>query len=172
MVQQSSNTFRIEVDGKPLGDDLMQSMVSAFVDDSLNLPDMFVLAFRDPGRDVLERAGIEIGKKITISVVSDASPGGETLISKAEVTALEAEFEPAGTLSVVRGLDQSHRLFRGRRTESYQNATYADIAKKVAQRAGIALGTIDPTTEVRADVSQGNVSDWDFLRALAAKVGY
>jgi phage protein D len=172
MAQQSSNTFRIEVDDKPLADDLVQLIVSAFVDDSLHLPDMFVLAFRDPGRDVLERARIEIGRKITISVVSDAAPGGDKLISNAEVTALEAEFEPTGTLTVVRGLDQSHRLFRGRRTESYQNATYADIAKKVAQRAGLAVGRVDATTEVRTHVSQGNMSDWDFLKDLAAKVGY
>src|SRR5207249_1275242 len=74
--------------------------------------------------------------------------------------------------SVVRGLDQSHRLFRGRRTESYLNATYSDIAKKVAQRAGIAVGTVDATTEVRDHVSQGNVSDWDFLADLASRIGY
>ncbi|MGH2733825.1 MAG: VgrG-related protein [Actinomycetota bacterium] len=170
--QQPSNNFRIEIDNVPLPAELMPLLVSVFVDDSLNLPDMFLLAFRDPDRSVLERAKIEIGKTITISVISDAQPGGEKLISKAEVTALEAEFEPAGTLSIIRGLDQSHRLFRGRRTESYQNTTYSDIAKKVARRANIAPGTIDPTTQVFAHVSQGNVSDWEFLKDLARKVGY
>jgi phage protein D len=172
MAQQPSNTFRIKVDDQPLPDELVELLVSAFVDDSLNLPDMFVLAFRDPDHNVLQRAHIEIGKKITISVVSEAAPTGENLISNAEVTALEAEFEPGGTVSVVRGLDQSHRLFRGRRTESYQNVTYSDIAKKVAQRASISVGKVDPTTEVRAHVSQGNVTDWDFLKDLATKVGY
>lgn len=175
MPQQPSNVFRIEVGDRALPDDVAELIVSAYVDDSLNLPDMFLLAFRDPGRDVLQtlqRAGLEIGKKITISVVSDASPSGQKLISSAEVTALEAELEPDGTLAVVRGLDQSNRFFRGRRTESYQNATYSDIVKKVAQRAGIAVGAVDATTEVRAHVSQGNVSDWAFLKDLAAKVGY
>src|SRR5919198_3698058 len=142
MAQQPSNTFRIEVDGTALADDLAELIASAYVDDSLSLPDMFLLAFRDPGRDILQRTGIEIGKKITISVISDAAPGGDKLISNAEVTALEVEFEPAGTLAVVRGLDQAHRLFRGRRTESYLNATYSDIAKKVAQRAGLAVGKV------------------------------
>ncbi len=170
--QQPSNNFRIEVDGAPLPAELMPLLVSVFVDDSLNLPDMFLLAFRDPDRSVLEKAKVEIGKKITISVISDAEPGGEKLIAGAEVTALEAEFEPTGTLSVIRGLDQSHRLFRGRRTESYQNATYSDIAKKVAQRAGLAAGKIDSTTQVFPHVSQGNVSDWEFLKDLAGKIGY
>jgi len=170
--QQPSNTFHIEVDDKALADDIVALLVAAFVDDSLNLPDMFVLTFRDPDRSVLERAKIEIGKRITISVISDASVGGDKLISKAEVTALEAEFEPAGTLTTVRGFDQSHRLFRGRTTESYKNVTYSDIAKKVAQRAGLAAGSIDATTQVFPHVSQGNVSDWDFLKGLADKIGY
>jgi phage protein D/phage baseplate assembly protein gpV len=170
--QQPSNTFHIEIDGKALADDLVALLVSAFVDDSLTLPDMFVLTFRDPDRSVLERAGIEIGKRITISVISDASVGGEKLISKAEVTALEAEFEPAGTLTTIRGFDQSHRLFRGRRTESYKNVTYSDIAKQVAQRASLATGSIDTTTQVFPHISQANVSDWDFLKGLADKIGY
>jgi phage protein D/phage baseplate assembly protein gpV len=170
--QQPSNTFRIEVDGTILDEAIEALLVSAFVDGSLNLPDMFVLTFRDPDRTVLERANIEIGKKVTISVVSDADPGGAKLISNAEVTAVEAEFDPAGTLTTVRGLDQSHRLFRGRTTESYKNVTYSDIARKVAQRAGLATGTIDDTTEVFPHVSQGNVSDWDFLKDLADSIGY
>ena len=35
-----------------------------------------------------------------------------------EITALEAEFDAAGTFTVIRGYDQAHRLFRGRRTAS------------------------------------------------------
>jgi phage protein D/phage baseplate assembly protein gpV len=170
--QQPSNTFRIDVEGTTLDKAIEALLVSAFVDDSLNLPDMFVLTFRDPDRTVLEQAKIEIGKKVSISVVSDADPGGAKLISNAEVTALEAEFDPAGTLTTVRGLDQAHRLFRGRTTESYKNVTYSDIAKKVAERAGLTVGTIDDTTEVFPHVSQGNVSDWDFLKGLADSIGY
>jgi phage protein D/phage baseplate assembly protein gpV len=170
--QEPSNTFHIQIDGSPLDEALAALLVSAFVDDSRNLPDLFVLTFRDPDRSVLRRGGIEIGKKVTISVISDAAPGGQKLISNAEVTAVEAEFDPAGTLTTVRGLDQSHRLFRGSRTESYKNATYSDVAKKVAQRAGLAPGKIDATTEVFPHISQGNVSDWDFLKGLADSIGY
>ena len=96
-----SNKDVIEVEGTVLDEAIEALLVSAFVDGSLNLPDMFVLTFRDPDRTVLERANIEIGKKVTISVVSDADPGGAKLISNAEVTALEAEFDPAGTLTTV-----------------------------------------------------------------------
>jgi phage protein D len=172
VTQQPSNTFRIEVGGTPLPTEILPQLVSAFVDDSLNLPDVFLLTFRDPDRVVLKKSGMDIGKKVTISVISDAAPGSEKLISEAEITALEAEFDPAGTLTVVRGFDQSHRLFRGRRTETYKNATYSDIAKKVAERAGLQVGKIDSTSQVFKHVSQGNVSDWDFLKEIADKIAY
>ena len=168
-----SHSFVVLLNGSPLPHDLEGLLVSAYVDDSLNVPDLFVLSFRDPERIVFKPAyGIEIGAKVTVKVVSDAAPSGEPLIADAEVTALEAEHDPLGTLSVVRGLDQSHRLCRGRRTAAYKNMTYADVARKVAQRNGLAPGTIEATSVVHDLVSQFNVSDWSFLWSLASEVGF
>ncbi|MDQ1501299.1 MAG: hypothetical protein QOI86_4639, partial [Actinomycetota bacterium] len=159
--EQHTNKFRIEVDGAPLADAVDSTLVSAFVDDSLNLPDMFQLAFRDPTRTALEQGRFRIGSEVTVSVVSEATPGGEKLV-RGEVTALEAEFDSGGTMTVVRGYDPSHRLFRGRTTETYTNVTYADIARTVAGRAGLDIGRIDPASTVHAHVAQGNVDDWTF----------
>jgi len=168
-----TNTFTVTVNGSPLPRDLEGLVVSVYVDDSLNLPDMFAVTFRDPNRIVFDpRYGIEVGAKVTISVVSDAAPGGQKLISDAEITAMEAEHDPLGTLSVIRGLDQSHRLFRGNATEAYHNMSYSDVAGKVAQRNGLSPGQIDPTTAIHDLVSQVNVSDWQFLSGLAREVGY
>ena len=47
---QVSNAFTVTVDGKPMPADLVPLMVSAVVDDSLNLPDLVILRFRDPDR--------------------------------------------------------------------------------------------------------------------------
>jgi phage protein D len=170
-IQQANNKFRIEVDDLPLAGTVDQTLVSCFVDDNLNLPDMFRLVFRDPGRTALEQGRFKMGSKVTISVVSDATPGGEKLVT-GEVTALEAEFDPGGTMTIVRGFDPSHRLFRGRITETYTNVTYADVARTVAQRAGLTIGKIDPASTVHPHVSQGNVNDWEFLKALAGQIGY
>jgi phage protein D/phage baseplate assembly protein gpV len=168
----TANSFKIEVGGAPLSEDLASLLVSAYVDDSLNVPDMFVLTFRDPQKVLFQQGTLDIGKKVTISLVSDAANAGEKLISEAEVTALEVEFDPSGTRSVVRGFDQTHRLFRGRHTEGYKNMSYSDVAKKVAQRNGLATGTIDSTGVVHELVSQVNMSDWQFLNGLAREVGY
>jgi hypothetical protein len=51
--QQISNGFAVTIDGSPLPDDVEQLLVEAYMDDSRNLPDMFVLRFRDANRLVL-----------------------------------------------------------------------------------------------------------------------
>jgi phage protein D len=75
-------------------------------------------------------------------------------------------------MTVARGFDHSHRLFRGRITETYANVTYSDVATRVARRAGLEVGRIDADRTVHDHVSQPNVNDWHFLKALAAEIGY
>jgi phage protein D len=168
---QISNAFSVTVDGTPLPDDLEHLLVAATVDDSLNLPDLVILRFRDPDRMVLTKTGVKIGSKLVVSASSSGSSSPVPLIT-AEVTALEAEFDATGTFTVIRGFDPAHRLFRGRRTETYTQVTASDVAKKVAQRAGLTLGTIDSTSTVFDHVSQGGISDWDFLAGLAREIGH
>ena len=68
-----TSTCLAEIDGKPLPDDIAPLLVSAYVDDSQQLPDTFVLRFRDPHRLVVTKAGAKIGSAIKISVqVADA----------------------------------------------------------------------------------------------------
>ena len=165
-------TFQIKVGGAPLADGLAGQLAEAYVDDSLTLPDLFVLTFLDPDRTVIRDGGFEIGKKVSISVISEENPAGQALISEAEITALEAEFDAVGTYTVVRGFDQSHRLVGGRRTEAYKNMSYSDIARQVAGRAGLGTGTIKDTRPIFEHVAQGNTSDWHFLWGMAREVGY
>jgi phage protein D len=171
MVQPHTNTLGIEVAGSPLPADMAGLLVSAYVDDNLNLPDLFVLSFRDPDRLVLKKAAIEIGAPIVLSVTSGARTAPEKLLA-GEVTAIEAEFSPAGSFTVVRGFDHAHRLFRGRVSESYRNVTYSDAAKLVTRRAGLQPGRIDDSRTVHPHVAQGNESDWQFLARLAAEIGF
>ena len=55
----TSSGFVIEIDGSPLPADAKALLIAAYVDDSLRLPDTFVLRFRDPGRIVISQVGGE-----------------------------------------------------------------------------------------------------------------
>src|SRR5215208_65893 len=110
--QRSSSTFEIKVDGTVLAPEVATGLIEALVEDEVNLPDAFELVFRDPLRTVLAAGKFEIAKRLSISVVSEATPAG-TPIFDGEITAIEAEIERDRTLAIVRGFDHAHRLQRG-----------------------------------------------------------
>ncbi len=161
-----TSTCLVEFDGTPLPADIVPLLVSAYVDDSQQLPDTFALRFRDPNRLVLSKASIKIGSlaRISVQVATGAQP---QMLINGEVTALEAEYDQSGTFTVVRGYDQTHRFFRGRTTASYQQMTASDIATKIAQRAGLKIGEVTATKTVYDHFSQAAQTDWEVLTVLA-----
>ncbi|MFI5706791.1 VgrG-related protein [Kribbella sp. NPDC051620] len=166
-----SSTLSVSVDGRALPDDLIALLAGAWVDDNLHLPDLFSLRFRDPDRLVLAKSGITIGSKLKLSVHAAQESAPQDLMT-GEVTALEVEVEGTGTFTIVRGYDAAHRLLRGTRSETYQQVTFDDVVKKVAQRNGLPIGQVDSTNTVHEFLCQANQTDWDFLRTLADAVGY
>lgn len=171
----TTSGFTVTVDGSPLPDDAQRLLIAAAVDDSLRLPDAFTLRFRDSERLVIAKSGVKIGSAVVISVAVDdraRSGGGPQTLIEGEVTALEAESDPTGTFTVVRGYDPSHRLFRGRQTHSYTQVTASDVVTRVARRAGLAVGTVQATSTVYDHLSQGGVTDWEFLSGLAREIGW
>jgi uncharacterized protein involved in type VI secretion and phage assembly len=160
----------IQLNGSALSDEMEALLEQVVVDHHQHLPDMFAITFHDPDRDVLGKLNATIGDAVTIKVTP---PGGspETLI-KGEVTGFEAEYGATRLRTVLRGYDMSHRLHRGRRTETYKNVTDSDIARTVASRASLTVGKIDSTSGTHDHVSQANQSDWDFLKSRAREIGY
>ena len=169
-----SSSLLVEVGGQPLPADLEVLLTYAAVDDSRQLPDRFVLRFRDPGRVVLAKGGFRIGAPVRLRVRTSDSSTPTPLIS-GEVTAVEMELDRSGTITEVRGLDLSHRLYHGRRVAAYPNMTVVDIVRAVAQRANLTTGTIESPAGLgsgqHAQISQDNINDWDFLVRLANLCG-
>lgn len=161
----------LTIDGAPLSPELEPLLESVLVDDHLHLPDMFLVTFRDIDRTVLADAGIRIGSKVVISGSALGEQAPKPLIT-GEVTAIEAEYDALGGRAIVRGYDPSHRFHRGRHTETWRNVTDSDIARAVARRAGVEIGTIEESPTTHDHVSQANVSDWEFLQARAREIGY
>ena len=166
------SVFVVTIDGSRLPADVESLLVSAYVDDRLHRPDLFVLRFRDPERIVLAKIGVQMGAVVTLSAIGPDGAAPPQSLMTGEVTALEVEFDAGGTFTVIRGYDAIHRLHRGRRTAAYTQSTAADVARKVAGRAGLAVGTIEATSTVFDHLSQGGQTDLEFLAGLAREIGY
>jgi uncharacterized protein involved in type VI secretion and phage assembly len=170
--QRSASTFRVEVDGNALPDDVEALMSYAVVEDNLHLPDMFYLAFLDPEHVVVGKAGFAMAAEVKVWARSEDRPGGDPVFT-GEVTALERELDGGRTRTVVRGFDRSHRLHRGRRTRAFKDVTVADVVKEVVQAAGLEVGEVEePQGRPQAHIAQANLTDAELLSGLAGEVGF
>src|SRR5919206_3313667 len=160
----------IEIGGQPISAQAETHLEQVIVDHHQHLPGMFAIAFQDPARDVINQLNVNIGSTLTIKMTP---PGGSPeILLKGEVTGFEAEYDANHLRTVLRGYDLSHRLHRGRKTQTYKNVTDSDIVRQVVSNASVPIGTIDSTSITYDHVSQANQSDWDFIKSRAREIGY
>ncbi|MGW5847108.1 VgrG-related protein [Streptomyces sp. NPDC055254] len=145
-------------------------LVSCVVDENVALPDTAVLTYRDPDHEFLRATGITIGSPLRVSVMTVKGQARQRLFN-GEVTALEIDRDRTGSFTVVRAYSKAHRLQRGRKVVAYRNMTVAAIVRKVAAGAGLAVGKVEAAPVTHQQLSQANVSDWDFLQHLAGESG-
>ena len=63
----------IKVDGTNIPHDMMDKLVEAVIDSSLQLPDMFILQFTDTDNfDIIDDQTFEVGKDVEIQLGFDA----------------------------------------------------------------------------------------------------
>jgi phage protein D len=164
-----TNELIVAVGGAPLDEKLAARLIHGRVTDASSLPDSIELEFADLTGDLIEKGRFTIGAKLQVSV-SQNGPEPTAVLVEGEVTALERE-DLGGTLVArVRGLDRSHRLFRGRRVRAFVDSTVSDVVARIAREAGLTT-RITPTSTVHPKISQDNVTDWVFLKRLADRVG-
>lgn len=163
-------SFTVEAPA-PLPPALADLPVHIRIDDGDGLPAAATLRFRDPERLFLHESKIRIGGPLNVLARGGMGGSAPVRLFCGEVVALEAEFDGTGSFTTVRALDRGHRLQRGRRVAGYPNQTAADIAREIADRAGLRIGTIDPTPTTYPLATQANITDWEFLHLLAAENG-
>lgn len=168
-----ANAITVKVDGQALEGEAATALVGLVVDDHLLMPDTFELTLQEPDDLTIgEKARLRVGSVVEVSASAegDADPG---LLIHGEVTALEGVYRGGkAAYLVARGYDHVHRLMRGRRSAVYARGKDSDVAKAVAQRAGLDVGTIEDSGPVHEHVGQVNQTDLDFLRARAAAIGF
>ncbi len=163
------STYEVKVAGKPLSDALQAQLALIRVEESLSLPSSFSLRFYDPGFSLLDDEFIAVGSEVEISL----GWGNErTTVMRGEVTGVQAEASRLSGFEVeVFGLDKMHRTMRGTKSRTFQNQSDADVARRIAQEAGL-TPDIDATGSPHTLLFQVNESDHQFLRKRARRIGY
>jgi len=161
----------IRVGGTALSSELMANLVDVRVEDNLFLPDAFCIRLGDPAMDIIDTDPLPLGGEVEVLL---ADPQSASLVSvlQGQIAAVEPEFGPHGLVIAGRGYDHSHALNRTHLTQTYQNMTADDIARKVVGRSGLQAGTIDSSSEVYDFVQQSNETDWQFLWRLAQRIDF
>jgi phage protein D/phage baseplate assembly protein gpV len=155
--------------GRPLSQELYAALVLVRVEESVQLPDAFTIRFADPHFELFDAATFEIGSPVEIAFASGGDP---TTVTSGEVTAISVEQGAGGRHELVlSGLDVTHRLAKPPKTRSFLQMTDADIAEQIASEHGYDA-EIDATGEVNEYVLQTSQSDFAFLRARAARIGF
>ena len=157
--------------GLPLPLSATEQLIRAVVDTHLHLPDMFELHFLDLDGTLVDDASLVIGAAIEImgSKLGDATT---TSLIKGEVTSIEAICVESTIVTVIRGYEKAHRLQRARRTRTFVNMNDSDIAKQVARKAGLDIGSVDDSSTTHTHLAQVAQTDWEFLTQRAREIGF
>jgi phage protein D len=161
----------VRIGGNPLAPKLAAKLVEVRVDDNLMLPDAFLIRIADPGLEAVDDSPLEIGAEVVIRLAGGEARALSTVV-EGQIATVEPEFGAGAAILAARGYDHSHALHRSPRTQTYQNMTAGDIARKVAQRGGLTVGTVDSGGGVHDFVQQSQETDWSFLWRLAAAIDF
>ncbi|CAL9532514.1 hypothetical protein SUDANB145_04053 [Streptomyces sp. enrichment culture] len=161
-----SNIIKVKINGVELRKTIAPLLVGGWVDQGVGVPAAFRLTFRDPNRTLLTRLGVNFGSKVVLTPVANGKGVADPLLT-GEVTALEADYDGTGSFTVIRGYDLGHRLLRQRRVAAYTNETASSIVRKLVKLNSVPVGRIESTKTPYEFISQGNVTDWDFIARLA-----
>ena len=179
-VEPIAPQISLKIGGSPAPDDLMDKISEVEVENNLHLPDMFTIrihlgATGEKAFDVVDnlmKDYLAQGREVEIG---HQSRSRTQVFMVGEITSISLELSsmvPGSPIAaVIQGYDKSHRLHRGRHTETFVNMSYSDIVTKVAREAGL-RSNVESTSGVLEYVIQANQTNWDFLWQLANRTGY
>jgi uncharacterized protein involved in type VI secretion and phage assembly len=150
---------------------MMDALIRAEVESSLEVPDMAILRFQDPNLDLVDGSALVPGKELEISPIANNSPVSPALF-KGEIVGVEPSFDETHVaILTIRAYDKRHRMGREPKTKSYQSVKDSDIVSQLVSSAGLSAAT-EATSQVRDVVFQQNQTDLEFLSLLARRNGY
>lgn len=168
-------SVQVKINGVPLDPQIAPNVLEVKVEDNLIHPDTFLIRVDDPELKNIDSTTFDIGANVEIlfekpGMMGESAPPVLKSMIKGQITSLEPEFGEHGAVVAVRGYDKSHQLNRSKKTKTYQDMTYGDIARQVISGGGLTPGTIDDAGGTHPFVQQNNETDWDFLWRLASRI--
>lgn len=167
--------FEIIVNGTQLSVEVGSHINSVVVDDTIDVPGMFVFELTDSDAREGETPLIDNLDLFSLGNVVEVKMGFadelETLII-GEITGLEPDFVADGLpVLTVRGYDRSHHLLRGRKTRTFIEQKDSEIIVEIASEAGLTAEVVDSQV-IHPYVVQANQSDMAFLQERAKRIQY
>jgi phage protein D/phage baseplate assembly protein gpV len=160
----------VKINGGELRDEHAALLERVVVDESVLLPSMCELTFRDAAADnvLITDGGFTLGAALKVDIRGEQ--GLDTLFD-GEITALEASFDATGTHVIVRGYHKAHRLHRGRKTQTWTDSTDSDAVEAVLGAAGVSA-EVSSTSVVHPYLAQAAQTDWEFVSERARMTGH
>ena len=161
----------IRVAGQAIDPLLATRLLEVRVESHLLFADTVSIRIADPLLEQIDAGTFDIGADLVVLLGAPAATSLTTLFD-GQITTFEPEFTEHEVVLAVRGYDRSHLMNRVPRTETYQQMTYADIARQIAGNAGLTAGTIDDAGGSIDFIQQSDETDWAFLWRLAGAIGF
>jgi uncharacterized protein involved in type VI secretion and phage assembly len=141
----------------------MQS-AEIIVDTSVLQPAVATITIHDPGPHLVDRHSL-IGKSLTVEAK-------QHILFNGDIVEIGMDFANAKPQLVIVAFDRLHLLARGTQTRLFNNVSFSDVAKKLAQEAGLTGGAkVEGVDQSYDCVTQNNETNLAFLRRLAIPLG-
>jgi phage protein D len=161
----------VYLDGTRLPATLESHLRRVEVTSDVHGPDACRIVLDDPGRTALAEAGFEFHAKLEIKATRTGENAEQPLFT-GKIYHLGFDYDDGSAVTVVGAFDGSYALCSGLKTATYCNVTDADLARQLAQAAGLTAGEIESTSVVHEHLSQVNETDWDLLLRRAREIDF
>ena len=169
--------LRMLWDRSAITDEEQAQIARISVEAQLGIPRMCEVEIKGGPRKIADFGGYksQIGKTISIFGYGLGNLTGD-IVFRGTIASRELRTDPGqGARIVLRAYDGGYEMMAARKTRSFKDMSYGEIAKKLAREYSLdSLVGSDISTSGTSHpfVVQSNESDWDFLARLAREQGW
>jgi len=160
----------IKIEGTELSTAMKDNLINLKVSSSIKASSMAKFTLFDDSATLQENKSLDIGKAITISIITDSK---KVEVFQGNIIRIDYVFATgeADAINII-CYDGLYRLSKIWHSRAFVKMTISDIATKMANEAKLRGNNIESTTVKYEHLYQNNQSNLDFLRMHAKRIGY